>query len=116
MRVARLFKNFWSAQLSLMKDIDKICKKTIVEYNKDERNNTKIDNCRIHTSLWYPDEEITKVDIQIWVADGFPKMCEEEVREIDNAFNKILNERLPCQRGFKIRNYIQNVTVKSDDD
>lgn len=111
-----LFRQFRIAQESFVRSLAQVCKKAVGTYNKDSRNNTKIEKCRININVWGPKEGKVRVGIQIWLENGWPTMREGEVYDIVKTFRRILGKDLFNQKGFDLDCYIQNVTIPSDDD
>ena len=114
--LSRLLNNYRKTHGALMTALDRICKKSISKYNNDERNHTKIEKCRTHTSNWHPDQKVIDVDVQIWIEGSWQNMYAAESACISEAFESILNKPLPSQKGFKFNSYVQNVTISSEDD
>src|SRR3989344_4457336 len=112
----RLFRNCRKTHNAFMIALDRICKKSISEYNNDKRNHTKIEQCRIHTYQWHPDQKTIVINIQIWLEGGWPHMYAAESACISETFRSILNKHMPNHKGFELSSYVQNVTTSSEDD
>ena len=113
MKLSEMFCDYRSAHNALMEAIDQICKKAITEYNEDGHSHAKIEKCRIRTSRWYPDQEIIYVDVQLWLAGGWPRIPYKDVAKINGVFREILDKHLSRQKDFDVHSNVQNVTVES---
>ena len=116
--LSRLLRNYRKTHDALMAVFDKICAQAISEYNNNERNFTKIKECRIHTSNWHPDQKVIDVDVQSWIEGscegGWQNMYAAESTRVSDTFKSILDKHLPRQRGFEFKSYVQNVLIEND--
>jgi len=111
-----IFKEFRIAQDLFVGNLSRLCTQARDKYNKDTRNDTKIEKCRINVNTWGPNEGKARIGIQIWVAGGYPTMYSEQVRHIEENFKSALGKKHFLQKSFYLSCYVSNVHTPSVDD